>query len=55
VADFFDDARSIEMRHKLAAQMDAIAASVARKGPVPAAYCTALAPAGVLDDPRWNE
>jgi hypothetical protein len=35
----------VEMRHKPAAQMDAIAASVVRKGPVPAAYCTALAPA----------
>jgi hypothetical protein len=36
-AYFFDDPHLAAMRYKLAAQMDAIAASVVRKGPVPAA------------------
>jgi len=54
-ADFFDDSRLVEMRHKLAAQMDAIAASVVRKGPVPAVHCSALVPAAVLEDSRFGE
>jgi hypothetical protein len=54
-ADCFDDPRLVERRRKLAAQMDAIAASVVRKGPVPAAYCTALEPVAVLNDSRYGK